>query len=151
MKNIMRSAVLAGAAVPAIALGTTGPAFAQGAGTFHGTAHINCFGCGSSSGSAALKVTGEVNGTAKAEAAVTASYSVTEAPGTCPATGNATGSFSGAVNGTFTWIRVGANAVITTAGDINGAGLAGFAVTSPVGLPCGGPVDATVVGVVAGT
>jgi hypothetical protein len=152
MKGIMRSAVLAGAAIPAIAIGTsTAPAYAQGAGTFHGTAHINCFGCGSSSGTAALSVTGEINGVAKVEAGVTASYSVTEAPGTCPATGNATGSFSGAVNGSFTWIRVGANAVITTSGDINGAGVAAFAVTSPVGLPCGGPVNATVVGGVAGT
>ena len=151
MKGIMRSAVLAGAAIPAIAIGTTGPAYAQGAGTFHGTAHINCFGCGSSSGTADLKVTGEVNGTAKVEADVTATYTVTEASATCPAVGSATGSFSGAVNGTFKWTRVGATAVITTTGDIAGAGVAAFAVTSPVGLPCGGPVNATVVGGVAGT
>ena len=44
-----------------------------------------------------------------------------------------------------------ATAVITTAGDINGAGIAAFAVTSPIGLPCGGPVDATVAGSVAGS
>lgn len=151
MKGIMRSAVLAGAAIPAIAIGTSGPAYAQGAGVFHGTAHINCFGCGDSSGTAALSVTGEVNGVAKTEAAVNASYTLHEDSLTCPAVGTASGGFSGAVNGSFTWTRVGASAVITTAGDINGAGIAAFAVTSPVGLPCGGPVNATVVGSVAGT
>ena len=152
MKGIMRSAVLAGAAIPAIALGTsTAPAYAAGAGAFEGTAHINCFGCGSSSGTADLKVAGVVGTSAKALADVSASYTVSEAPGTCPAVGSAVGSFGGAINGTFTWTRVGATAVITTAGDINGAGVAAFAVTSPVGLPCGGSVNATVVGAVAGT
>ncbi|MDQ1705137.1 MAG: hypothetical protein QOF18_1503 [Frankiaceae bacterium] len=151
MKRIMRSAVLAGAAVTGIALGTTGSAYAQGAGVFQGTAHINCFGCGSSSGTATLKVTGELGGTAMTQAAVSADYSVTEAAGTCPAVGSATGNFSGAINGTFTWTRVGATAVITTAGDIKGDGIAAFAVTSPAGLPCGGPVTASVAGSVAGT
>ncbi|MDQ1696609.1 MAG: hypothetical protein QOJ03_1962 [Frankiaceae bacterium] len=151
MKRIMRSATLAGLAVTGIALGTSGPAYAQGGGAFQGNAHINCFGCGASSGTAALKVTGVVNGASVVQGAVNATYTVTEATATCPAVGSANGSFTGAVNGTFTWTRVGATAVLTTTGDIKGAGIAAFAVTSPVGLPCGGPVTAQVVGSVAGT
>jgi hypothetical protein len=151
MKRIIRSAVLAGVAVSGIALGTTGPAYAQGAGAFTGTAQINCFGCGSSAGTASLKVSGEVNGQAVTQGNVNATYTVSEASATCPAVGSANGSFSGAVNGTFTWTRVGATAVLTTAGDIKGAGIAAFAVKSPVGLPCGGPVTAEVAGTVAGT
>lgn len=150
MNKIMRSAVLTVPAGVAILAGTTGPAYAQGGGTFHGTAHINCFGCGPSSGTATLQVTGAVNGQAKAEATVNVTYSLNEPVATCPAQGTAQGSFSGAINGTFTWTRVGANAVITTAGDINGAGVAAFA-TTKAGLPCGGAVDAVVAGSVAGT
>jgi hypothetical protein len=150
MNKIMRSAVLAVPAGVAILAGTTAPAYAQGAGSFHGNAHINCFGCGPSNGTANLKVTGEVNGTAKAEADVFVTYSLNEDPTTCPAQGTASGSYSGALNGTFNWTRVGASAVLTVSGDINGAGVAVFA-TTKAGLPCGGPVDAVVAGSVAGT
>lgn len=149
MNRIMRSAVLAVPAGVAILAGTTAPAYAAGAGSFNGNAHINCFGCGASNGSANLKVTGVINGVAKTQADVVATFNVTEAALTCPAVGSAVGGFSGAVNGTFTWTRVGATAVITTAGDINGAGVAAFA-TTKAGLPCGGPVDAVVAGTVAG-
>jgi hypothetical protein len=152
MKRIMRSAVLVGVAVAGIALSTNGPAFAKpSGGVFNGTAKINCFGCGASSGTASLKVSGVSQGKAVANKPVFASYTVSEAPATCPAVGTASGSFSGAIHGTFTWTRVGATAVITTAGGIKGAGIAAFSVTKPVGLPCGGPVTAVVAGSVAGT
>ncbi|MDQ1705134.1 MAG: hypothetical protein QOF18_1500 [Frankiaceae bacterium] len=151
MKRIMRSAVLASAGIASIALGTSSPAFAATEGAFNGTAHINCFGCGTSTGTAALKVTGAIGTKKVIQGAVSSSYTVVEAKGTCPAVGSATGSFSGAINGTFTWTRVGATAVLTTAGGIKGDGIAAFAVTQPKGLPCGGPVTATVVGSVAGT
>jgi hypothetical protein len=150
MNRIMRSTVLALPVGVALLATTTGSAYAQGAGTFHGTAHISCFGCGPSNGTANLKVTGEINGTAKVEADVFASYTLNENPTTCPAQGTAQGTFSGAVNGSFTWNRVGASAVITTSGDINGNGVAVFA-TTKAGLPCGGAVDAVVAGSVAGT
>lgn len=153
MKRILRSAVLVGVTIAGITLSMVGPAGAKlpGGGTFNGTATIGCFGCGTSSGQANLKVTGTAKGKALAQKPVTATYTVTEPSATCPATGTATGSFSGAITGTFTWTRVGANAVITTTGDIKGAGVAAFAVTKPKGLPCGGPVTATVAGSVAGT
>jgi hypothetical protein len=155
MKRMLRSALVAVMAAASVAIGATGStagaAVSASGGVFNGTATINCFGCGSSSGSASLKVSGVLHGKAAANKAVFATYTVSEAAATCPAVGTANGSFSGAISGTFTWTRVGATAVITTAGGIKGAGVAGFAVTQPKGLPCGGPVKAAVAGSVAGT
>jgi hypothetical protein len=153
VKAILRSAVLAAGVVSAIALSTTG-ASAQGAGEFNGSAHINCFGCGVSTGTAELSVTGEVNGSVVVggiTANAHASFTVNEPTGpTCVVSGSASGTVTGAVSVDFNWTRVGAVAVITTSGQISGAGVAAFVVTSPVGVPCPGPVDALVVGAVAG-
>lgn len=149
MKAILRSAVLAAGVASTLAM-TAVPSSAQGAGVFTGEASINCFGCGVSSGTATLSVTGEVNGVAQVGASASATYTVTEIPSQCPVTGSANGTVSGAVNVTFAWTRVGATALITTSGDINGGGTAVFAVTSPVGNPCGGPVTANFAGAVAG-
>jgi hypothetical protein len=110
--------------------------------TFTGTAHINCFGCGPSTGYADLTVT-----TPAGSGTVHATFSVNEPANSCPQTGSASGSFSGYISGTFTWTRTGGTAVIRTSGDINGMGAAGFAVP---GNPCGGPVDATVGGAIIG-
>jgi hypothetical protein len=152
MKRMMRAGLVAALAIAGIAIGTTDSASAKASGgVFNGTASINCFGCGTSSGTAALKVSGVLQGKAGAQKALSASYTVSEASATCPAVGTANGSFSGAVSGSFTWTRVGATAVITTSGGIKGAGIAAFAVKKPVGLPCGGPVTAVVAGSVAGT
>lgn len=151
MKHILRATVLAGTAAASIALGTAAPGYAAGGGAFNGQAQIGCFGCGASSGTASLSVSGVINGKSVVQGHVDASYTVSESSTTCPAVGTANGSFSGAVNGTFTWTRVGATAVITTSGDLSGAGVAAFAVVQPKGLPCGGPVTADVVGSVAGT
>ena len=153
--KILRNVVLAAAVAGATAMTGT-PANAAGAGVFTGVASINCFGCGVSNGSADLWVTGVVGTTpAAAVQGVTppnakATFSVTEIPSQCPVTGSAVGVVTGAVNVGFSWTRVGATAVITTTGDINGGGAAAFAVTSPVGNPCGGAVTAQVVGAVAG-
>ncbi len=144
MKAILRSAVVVAAAASSIAMIST-PANAAGAVAFTGTAHIDCFGCGSSTGTADLTGVGTHSG------AATANFTVFEPEGaTCVVTGSASGTVTGAVNVVFNWTRVGATAVITTSGDINGAGVAAFVVTSPVGNPCGGPVTASVVGAVAG-
>jgi hypothetical protein len=72
----------------------------------------------------------------------------------CVITGSADGTTSGELaTVTFHWLRVGAVAVISTTGEITGAGVAAFAVTSPAlpRIPCGGPVDADVAGVLVGT
>jgi hypothetical protein len=151
------------AAVAALSLGTLGAAPASAdddiaiVAVFVGTAHINCFGCGVSNGTADLQgqdpsVTAEVETDDLALEGAVATYTVFEPTGaTCVISGSANGTTTGelaTVN--FSWTRVGAVAVITTTGEINGAGVAAFVVTSPIGNPCGGPVDATVVGTVAG-
>jgi hypothetical protein len=125
---------------------------------FTGTAHINCFGCGTSTGTAELagqdpSVSAEVETDDAELETAHAAYSVQEDGGTsCVITGTATGTTVGELaTVSFNWTRIGAVAVISTTGEINGAGVAVFVVTSPIGLPCGGPVDATVVGTVAGT
>jgi len=154
VKAILRSAIVAAGAASTMIAGMT-PASAAPGGVvaFTGTASIGCFGCpGPRPGTAVLSGTGVtlegnvISGTANA------TYTVTDpADVTCVITGSATGSVTGAINVGFTWLRVGATAVITTTGEVNGAGAAVFVVTSPVGNPCGGPVTATVVGAVAGT
>jgi hypothetical protein len=70
---------------------------------------------------------------------------------TCVVTGTASGKVLGVIDVDFNWTRVGATAVITTSGDISGAGAAVFIVTDPHGNPCGVEVTAEVVGVLAGT
>jgi hypothetical protein len=152
---------MAAALAGATALGTT-PASAAGAGAFVGTAVIACFGCGTSTGTAALCWIGAYTGppptvglgcsaVVTGSPNVTATYTVQEDGGVnCVITGTATGTTTGAVDVAFNWTRVGAVAVISTTGDINGAGVAAFVVTSPVGLPCGARVQAQVVGAIAG-
>ncbi len=122
----------------------------SGAAAFTGNAHINCFGCGSSTGTASLSVAGIV-GTTFVDGSESASFTVVEGTGpTCVISGSASGSATGALNLSFTWTRLGAVAVVTTVGDIDGAGLATFVVTSPVGNPCGRSADVSVVGSIAG-
>jgi hypothetical protein len=148
---------------------------------FDGYAHINCFGCGTSTGTASMGtvcVSGNANGDDVAacgytrlgsgrrilNGSATAIYTVQEDPGascvitgsadgTGDGTGTAFGRMMGSLNAAFHWTRVGANAILTTTGDVTGAGTAEFAVTSPAlpSIPCGGSVDAEFVGSVAGT
>ena len=151
MKRLLRAAAVAVPAAASIALGTAAPGYAAGGGTFNGQAHIPCFGCGVSSGTASLSFSGVANGKVIVLGPMNATFTDTEQSTTCPVMGTANGSFTGALNGTFTWSRVGATAIITTSGDLNGVGVAAFVVVQPKGLPCGGPVTADVVGSVAGT
>lgn len=122
-----------------------------GTAEFDGTAHIDCFACGTSSGTASLSALGVWLNGQPISGPVDATFTAFGSPGTCPVTGTASGSTTGAVNVNFNWTRLGAVAVITTSGDINGFGVATFTVTEPIGVPCGGPVDATVAGVITGT
>lgn len=149
MKAILRTTTVVAALASALAGSPS--VSAQDAGHYQGPANINCFGCGISSGTASLTFTGYYNGYAVVNGPAFASYTVVETPSQCPVTGSATGTVVGAVNVVFNWTRVGATAVVTTSGDINGGSVAVFAVTSPVGNPCGGPVQALVQGAVAGT
>jgi hypothetical protein len=153
--QVLRSLALGSALVGSLALGST-PASAVAGVAFTGTAHINCFGCGVSNGTAELCAHGFV-GTVTIGIDVNcpnthASFTVNEPASvpTCVISGSASGSTAGAVNVSFNWTRVGAVAVITTSGQINGSGVAVFAVTSPTGLPCGGAVGASVAGAVSG-
>jgi hypothetical protein len=152
LKAILRSAVLAASVAAGLTMSMApAHAVAPEAIVFTGTAHINCFGCGSSTGSAKLALAGT-----RTDAMATASYTVQEDPGvSCVITGSADGTVTSTSIGatvSFHWLRVGAVAVITTGGAITGAAVAGFAVTSPAlpSVPCGGPVDADVAGVLVG-
>ncbi len=154
MKAILRSAIVAAGMATALATSMTPASADTGAVAFTGTASITCFGCGDSNGTAALTGVGATVEGGVVNGSATATYTVHEdnAVGIeCVVSGTANGSTTGAVAVNFNWTRVGAVAVITTSGQINGAGVAGFAVTSPVGPPCGGPVQALVVGAIAGT
>jgi hypothetical protein len=168
MKKALRMLGLTAALTASVGLGT-GAANAASAVAFVGTAHINCFGCGDSSGTASICVKGVTVTTPPIPPAVTvhdpsvgicgllgtnttATYTVHEDTGAgCVVSGTASGTTSGELNVAFNWTRVGAIAVISTTGDVNGAGVAAFVVTSPLGNPCGGAVTAEVVGAVAGT
>jgi hypothetical protein len=161
VRKLVRTFGLVAAVAASVGLSTPS-ASAAGAAVivFQGTAHINCFGCGTSTGTASLGGTGVRSSNLAAApemGAATASYTVQEDAGvSCVVTGSADGTVTGFVNVTFHWLRVGALAVITTAGDVTGAGVAGFEVKGPdgnplLGVPCGGPVDANVAGAVAGT
>ena len=148
--------VLRTASVAAVLVGMAGlsaPASANGAGHYSGTATIDCFGCGDSFGIASLSFTGVYNGYAVVSGPASATYTVNEpAVGpACVVTGTAVGSVTGTLNLTFAWTRIGAAALVTTAGDINGASAAAFRVTSPSGIPCGASnVTADVQGAIAG-
>lgn len=109
--------------------------------SFRGTAQQSGYGTGQASGTMQLDF---VNGSSFA------SYTAREDAGTCPATGTADGTISGVASGNFHWTRVGALALLSFAGgNVNGAdGVMAFVVTSPLGNPCGGPVTATVAGVI---
>ena len=154
MRKILRGALLATGAAALVVTGAA-PAHAVDVVVFAGTAHINCFGCGTSTGTGSFCAYAKVHyppPSADVCVGFTSAYTVAEGTGvTCVVTGSADGTTSGpGLNTTFHWTRVGATAVISVVGDINGSGVAGFVVTSPAGIPCGGPVDAEVVGAVAG-
>lgn len=141
-----------------------------GGGAFTGVAQIDCFGCGVSAATArwcfTVKViivglvpviyvcVSRIPVVDQGASDTAGSLTVDEEPGPCPpVSGSAAGDASG--NGAsfhFTWTRLGSALVMTTSGDINGAGVASFVVTNPaVGNPCGGPVTAEVEGALVGT
>lgn len=148
MRHAVRTTLLALASVLALLMTGAPPAAASGEGFWTGTAHINCFGCGISNGTAEICYYGVVNGQVGLCQAVHATFTVDEPSSTCPLQGTATGSTTGAVRGNFAWTRVGYVAAYTTTGDVNGPGLAGFLF---VGNPCGGPATVTIWGGGGGT
>jgi hypothetical protein len=171
MKTFLAGAMVAAALFPAAGVanafcvhdddGTTLPHYhdgpchstphGSGSVAFTGTANVACFGCGVSAGTADLLVSGVIGDAVLGANPVHATFTVDEQPGACPATGTANGTTTGPVQVDFSWTRLGAFAVVTTRGDIDGAGIAAFTVTSPVGVPCGQAVTAAVVGSIAGT
>lgn len=148
MKNILRSSILVAGAAAAMLIPST-PASAANAAVVVGSATIGCFGCGTygpAGNSASFTAAGTVNGVTAAGAAGSATFTVTEPVGaTCVVSGSATGTISvdGVGSTGFTWSRTGAYANVVTAW---GNAHVAFAVTSPVGNPCGGAVTASFVG-----
>jgi hypothetical protein len=161
MNKVLRSVGLAAMLASGTVLGGSAPASAAGGVGFVGSAHVDCFGCGTSNCDASLTIHG-VKAKAdtnppEAEVIVGGGGSTTicvaaePADVTCLITGSASGRVEGSVNVDFNWTRVGATALITTSGDINGAGTAAFHVSSPTGNPCGQEVFADIAGALAGS
>jgi hypothetical protein len=146
------------------ALSTPAASAVPGAIEFQAAVRIDCFGCGDSIGSASLCTVfvSTPSGASVCAGAMTEFVSVTAGPASeatftvhegtgidCVISGTAEGDVFGAVNVTFTWTRVGAFALISTSGEINGSGVALFVITGPAGLPCGATnLTATVSGLV---
>ena len=153
MRSRLRNAVVAGAAV-ATTLAGTAPAFAtNGVLSFDGEVYIDCFGCDVTTGRADLRLTGLIGAVPLLRATAAAEFVADQPRGdlNCMHTGSATGSVNGPVDLEFNWTRIGMFAVISTTGDINGAGTAALTVVDPIGVvPCGGFVRAVVVGGVIG-
>lgn len=131
------------APVPSAAAGPTAAAF-------DGDVYLSCFGCGITSGTAVLTVTGVVGGMPANGLAYADFLASQPAGSTCVVSGTAVGTVTGVVEGDFAWSRVGSLAVFTMNGATTATGVATFYVTSPVGNPCGMPVTARVTGVVLG-
>src|SRR5688500_13702054 len=101
-------------AVLALPLPAAPPAAAASGLTFHGTVTVACFGCpGTTTGTAALTVAGVVGSTPVAGAVRADFHGDLGSAPNCLVGGQASGAFSGVVDGTFTWTRRGAAAVIT--------------------------------------
>ena len=135
--------------------GVASPAHAAaGGGTLVGTMHINCFGCGQTSGSAALTFTGVARGQRFVTAPVNFVFTFTNSASTACLAGGASGSYSGAIDGTFTMAFgpvPASQAVLTLQGDINGVGDMTTVVTTPKAVLCEGvPLNADVAIAVAG-
>jgi hypothetical protein len=117
---------------------------------FTGTMSIQCFGCGWSPGSLIGEANGVANGQPVVNGPVSGAFGTVEPAAMCPLLGNASGTMTlpvlGPVN--FLWTRDGAAVVIefTTATGVHGVGVGTFVV---VGNPCGGPVTATIAGILS--
>lgn len=143
----LRTLAVAAVTASTVALGGT-PAHAATAVRFEGDAYIACFGCGATSGTADIWVTGVLDNTVVGPAVygltppnARASFSAHQPSETCPLTGTATGTVTvltsnGQRSMSFNWTRVGSEAVVTTTNPA-AVGRATFFVTSPVGNPCG--------------
>jgi hypothetical protein len=159
MRAVLRTAGLVAALAGSLAVTAPPAAADEGVFPFFGTIHSNCFGCGSATGSGYVCVV-TPDGAAcvyyprarRAGITYNTSLNFTESEPTgvgCLLTGSASGTATGAINVTFSLTRLGSFFVITTSGDVNGAGVGALQVTSPLGVPCGGPVDAQIAGSIA--
>lgn len=130
------AATFAAGLIAAVCGTASQPAAATGL-AYVGTLHIGCFGCGTfGPGGNSGAITTTVG-------PATLTFTVNESPALCPLVGDGFGVVNGAINGTLTWVRVGA-VWHTTFNGLPGDGV--FLITSPVGNPCGVPVDVAVAG-----
>lgn len=154
----LRTLAVAAVTASTVALGPA-PAHAETvAATFTGTATIGCFGCGSYgfAGTASLSLTGLYGNVVNVNAYGAANFTV-YSPGdaTCVAgPGYADGNLAvatpiGSKSERFVWTQIG-DALYISMPDIDVSGVGTFTVTSPSGIPCGGPVTATITGTLAG-
>ncbi|HEU0131486.1 MAG TPA: hypothetical protein VFQ85_10920 [Mycobacteriales bacterium] len=137
----MRTVLTAAVAVAAFAV----PAHGADSVTLTCAAHYNAYGVGATSGTAYCTVSGTYRGNA------TLTFASVMSPALCPAQETATGRLSGAITADVTWQRYGDSGPFRTHGAVNGIGMIEVFVTSPIGAPCGGPVDATFVITFAGS
>jgi hypothetical protein len=168
MRPLRTAAVLATVVGSVMAVGAAPAAAAafSTAATFEGVVTVGCFGCGLS-GPAGNGATLWVDGLVHGGIAGPAVYGVTPGNGSasftvdnsapdpeCLLSGRATGTVTvgtttGSVSANFVWTRTGANALITIP-SWGAVGHAVFAITDPVGDPCGKKITAHIAGQVVG-
>jgi hypothetical protein len=158
----MRHFLLAIALVASVQTGAPAADSRPGVYPFNGTMSFDCFGCGTSGGSVrggsfcVVSKDSAACAYPRGEQALfgsntSADYVANEpADVTCIITGSASGYMWGALNVDFNWTRMGHVFIITTSGDVNGAGTGVFQVIEPMGIPCGQPAVGYLVGEIAG-
>lgn len=141
----MRPALVAASLAVVATLLPVQPASAAGA-PFFGSMHFDCYGCGYSRMTANVTVTGTTNvGVVIGPAVIDAAISMNPGP-ECDSTWVATGTVVGVVHLNVAMTVIARTGVMLETGDVNSVGWLHYVVSSPLGLVCGGPVDATVWG-----
>lgn len=158
--TMSRITTLLAAAVTAAATLVPGstPAHAAGGFVFEGVSQEDCFGCGTTYGRFTGTFTGVVSGHTYTSARLTMSYTHWQPPGglcdvfSSIASGTMYVSDSTHAAGmTFNWTRENYVVVLSIVGDLDGAAVASYAITSPAAMPCGHPTTVQMSGVGSGT
>jgi hypothetical protein len=177
MRRILRTVGLAAAIAGTLGLGLPPAAASGGVYSIVGDGWEDCFGCGTTDGYGTLCVSGSSsNGEAAAcvyqpnaraasafdfipnesmeYTAVEGDLRTSAAAGpVCLGlvTGTASGVMYGVIHVYFNWVRLGDSLLITTFGDVNGAGVGTFTIVGPLGNPCGQSVEFRITAEIAGT
>jgi hypothetical protein len=114
--------------------------------------NIDCYGCGVTHGTLTGTAVGVLDGVL-VSVPVYGDYTMVTPQGvTCVMSATASGSLTiGGHELSFNWAMFSSTVLVTTSGALNGLGVGQFTITSPSGIPCGGPVDAQFTAPLTGT